>query len=98
MVGSLKGARVLLLALAAGNLLNATIAGVPQAVFRHLYPLNPNGRITIHNLYGDVRITAWDRDQVLVTATKKSVDPKRLDDARIVVDATADSLSISTQY
>ena len=98
MVGSLKRTWAVWLALAAGNLLNATIVGVPRTGFHGLYPLSPNGRIVIHNLYGDVRITAWDRDQVLVMATKKSRNPKRLEDARIVVDATGDSLSISTQY
>src|SRR5262245_31723018 len=97
MVGSRKGARFLVLAMAAGSILNATIA-VPQAGFRRLFTLNPNGRIVVHNLYGDVRIRAWDRDDVLVTATKRSIDPKRLDAARIVVDSAADSISISTQY
>jgi hypothetical protein len=43
-------------------------------------------------------ITAWDRDEVLVEASKKSSDPRRLDDARIVVDSSSDVLSIHTQY
>ena len=42
----------------------------------------------VHNLYGDVRITAWDRDEVLVEATKHSSDAGRLKDARIVVDTS----------
>jgi DUF4097 and DUF4098 domain-containing protein YvlB len=98
MVGSLYGARAVLLALTAGNLLSATVVTVPQADFSRTYPLSPTGRIVIQNLYGDVHITAWDREQVRVTAIKKSRDPKRLDDARIVVDSTYDSLSISTRY
>ena len=88
----------MLLAIAAGNILNAGMAGVPQPEFRRVYPLNPNGRIVIQNLYGDVRITAWDRDQVQVTAIKKSRDTKRVSDARVVVDSTYESISISTQY
>lgn len=98
MVGTLKGTRAVLLALAVGSILNATIVSVPQAEFSRVYPLSPTGRIAIQNLYGDVRITAWDRDQVRVTAIKKSHDPKRLDDAQIVVDSTYESLSISTRY
>jgi DUF4097 and DUF4098 domain-containing protein YvlB len=83
---------------AGGTGLHATIIGVPRPEFRHLYPLHPAGRVQIQNLYGDVRITAWDRDQVLVEAFKKSADPKRLDDAQIVVDSCYDSLSIRTAY
>src|SRR5262249_3764002 len=98
MVGSLKGTRAVLLALAAGNLLNATVITVPQAEFSHTYPLSPTGRVVIQNLYGDVRIAAWDREQVRVTAIKKSRDPKRLDDAKIVVDSTYESISIATRY
>jgi len=54
--------------------------------------------VVIQNLYGDVQITAWDRDEVLVQAIKKSRDPKQLEDARIVVDSSSEMLSIRTQY
>ncbi len=94
----LKGINVLLLALAAGNGLNASIIRTPKAEFQQIYTLNPNGRVVIQNLYGDVRITAWDRDQVLVQAIKKSHDPRQLEDAAIVVDSSNDMLSIRTQY
>src|SRR5437016_163860 len=98
MVGPLKGTWAVLLAIAGGGLLNARGIGVPQTEFRQLYSLHPNGRVVIQNFYGNVRITAWDRDQVLVEAIKKSPDPKRLDDARITVASTYQSLSIATQY
>src|SRR5262245_4393558 len=90
--------RALLLAIASIGLLHARVSGVPQAAFRQVFSLNPNGRVVIQNLYGDVRITAWDRDQVVVEAIKKSRDPKRLDDARIVVASSSDLLTIATQY
>ncbi len=64
----------MLLALAAGGL-NATVIRTPRAEFRATYSLAPNGRVVIQNLYGDVQITAWDRDEVLVEATKHSTDP-----------------------
>ncbi|MGO9262407.1 MAG: DUF4097 family beta strand repeat-containing protein [Bryobacteraceae bacterium] len=89
---------VLLAVLAAGPGLYARVIGPPQVEFRQIYGLNPNGRVLIHNLYGDVRITAWDRDEVLVEAIKKSRDQRRLDDARIVVDSSAEMLSIRTLY
>src|ERR1041385_7843579 len=98
MVGPRKGTWVMLLAIAGSGLLEARVAGNPQTAFRQVYSLNPNGRVAIQNLYGDVRITAWDRDQVLVEAIKKSRDAKRLDDAHIVVASSHDLLTIATQY
>jgi hypothetical protein len=93
-----KGTSSLLMVLLAGTCLHANIIGTPQAEFRRAYALSPNGRVVIQNLYGDVRITAWDRDEVLVQAIKKSRDPRLLDDATIVVDSSSDLVSIRTQY
>ena len=87
----------LLLALAAGGL-NARAIRSPRAEFRASYSLAPNGRVVIQNLYGDVQITAWDRDEVLVEATKHSTDAGRLNDAQIVVDTSSGMVSIRTQY
>jgi DUF4097 and DUF4098 domain-containing protein YvlB len=87
----------MLLALAAGGL-NATVIRTPRAEFRASYSLASNGRVVIQNLYGDVQIIAWDRDEVLVEATKHSTDPSRLNDAQIVVDTTSGMVSIRTQY
>jgi DUF4097 and DUF4098 domain-containing protein YvlB len=72
--------------------------GAPNAEFRQSYALQPNGRVVIQNLYGDVQIVAWDRDQVLVQAVKKSSDRRRLEDAQIVVDSSYEKLSVHTQY
>jgi hypothetical protein len=90
--------RVAVLALAAAASLSAYVVGVPQAEFRQTYALNPNGRVLVQNAYGDVRIIAWDRDEVQVQAVKKSRDPGHLSDARILVDSGQDLVSISTQY
>jgi len=87
-----------LVALAAGNTMSASVITTPRTAFRHLYALSQNGRVTIQNLYGNVTVTAWDRDAVLVEAIKHSTDPRRMEDAHIVVEPTADSLSIRTQY
>lgn len=98
MAVGLRGTCVCLLALAAGNGLFASILGTPCAEFRQTYSLAPNGRVVIQNLYGDVSITGWDRDEVRVEAIKRSADPRHLDDARIVVDSSSGALSIRTQY
>ncbi len=66
--------------------------------FHQSYALTSRGRVMIENLYGNVAISTWDRDEVRIEATKSASDARRLDDARIVVDATSDSLSIRTQY
>jgi hypothetical protein len=87
-----------LLVLLAGFVLHANVVGTPQKMFRQSYLLGPTGRVVIQNLYGDVRITAWDREEVLVEAIKRSPDPRRLDDARIVVDSSSELFSIRTQY
>ena len=93
----LRGICTLLLALLAGNV-NATTIGTPRAEFRARYSLTPTGRVAIQNLYGDVQITAWDRDEVLIEATKHSPDARHLDDARIVVDTADGLVSIRTLY
>ncbi len=98
MVGRLRCTAAAIVALAAAHCLSANVIRTPRAEFRHLYTLNPNGRVTIQNLFGDVQITGWDRDEVLVEAYKRSIDPRQLDDAHIVVDSSADQLSIRTQY
>src|SRR5260370_34191515 len=92
-----RGRSVLLLALFAGCL-NAAVIGTPRAEFCASYSLAPNGRVAIQNLYGDVQITAWDRDEVLVRATKHSSDAGRLNDAQIVVDTSSGMVSIHTLY
>jgi hypothetical protein len=93
----LRGAGAILLALFAGGA-NATVKETPAAEFRAIYSLAANGRVVVQNLYGDVEITAWDRDEVLVEATKHSADPHGLDDAQVVVDSSIGLVSIRTQY
>ncbi|HUB78372.1 MAG TPA: hypothetical protein VMB03_06225 [Bryobacteraceae bacterium] len=87
-----------LAAMAAASALSASVISRPAGEFRQLYALHPNARVTVENLYGNVSITAWDRNAVLVEAVKHASDPRRLDDARIVVEPSPDSLSIRTQY
>ena len=91
----LQGTTILLLALVASGL-QATTIGIPGAEFRASYALASNGRVAIQNLYGDVQITAWDRDEVLVQATKHATG--RLSNAQIVVDTSSGGVSIRTQY
>jgi DUF4097 and DUF4098 domain-containing protein YvlB len=66
--------------------------------FHHVYPLSASGRVELDNINGAVHITAWDRNEVKVDAVKYAKVKERLDEAKIVVDAEANSISIRTEY
>jgi DUF4097 and DUF4098 domain-containing protein YvlB len=66
--------------------------------FHQSYPLSAHGRVTLRNISGAVRITAWDRAEVRVDAVKRGETRERLEEARINVDASADSVNIETRY
>ncbi len=85
---------LLLTAFGSGGLLASVVT--PREDFRQSYALCPYGRVAIENLYGDVRISGWDRDEVRVEAVKRG--PGKLDDARIVVDSSEGQVSIRTLY
>ncbi|HZH90594.1 MAG TPA: DUF4097 family beta strand repeat-containing protein [Pyrinomonadaceae bacterium] len=66
--------------------------------FHQSYPLSARGSVTLKNISGAVRIVAWDRAEVRVDAVKRAETRERLDEARITVDASADSVRIETRY
>lgn len=66
--------------------------------FHQTYPLSAGGRIELENINGAAHITAWDRNEVKVDAVKYANRKDRLGDARIVVDAGSNSVSIRTEY
>src|SRR5947207_13630358 len=66
--------------------------------FHQTYPLTPTGRVSIANINGDVRISAWDRNEVKVDAVKRAYGPQRLAEVTIDVTNTSDSVLIKTKY
>src|SRR5437588_8740570 len=62
------------------------------------YPLDADGRVSLKNVNGDVHITAWDRNEVQVDAVKTAKSKEALDEAEIVIDSAAGSISIRTRY
>ncbi len=66
--------------------------------FHQAYPLNATGRVSIENINGDVRISVWDQNEVKVDAVKRAYTKERLDEVKIDVSATADSVRIRTEY
>lgn len=66
--------------------------------FHQTYPLSPNGRVSLENLNGNVKIASWDRSEVQVDAVKRAYRRERLNEAKIQVVATADVVRIKTIY
>src|SRR5260370_15850562 len=66
--------------------------------FHQSYPLSPTGRVSIQNVNGDIHIAVWDQSEVKVDAVKRAYQRERLDEAKIVVVNTAESVSIKTEY
>jgi DUF4097 and DUF4098 domain-containing protein YvlB len=66
--------------------------------FHKTYTLSADGRVSLENINGAVTITGWDRNEVQVDAIKKATRQERLDEAKIVVESNANSISIHTEY
>src|ERR671932_1679710 len=66
--------------------------------FHQTYPLSANGRVSLSNINGGVRVAAWDRNEVKVDAVKRAYTQERLQEARIEVDASPSSVHVETRY
>lgn len=66
--------------------------------FHQTYPLAADGRVSLANINGNVQITAWDRNEVKVDAIKRASTSEKLQEAKIAVDSTPDSIAIKTEY
>jgi DUF4097 and DUF4098 domain-containing protein YvlB len=69
-----------------------------RAEFHQTYPLTGAGEVAVHNINGSIHVTAWDRNEVKVDAVKHGRSQQDLDEAQIVVDASAGSVDIRTKY
>src|ERR1700693_1458910 len=66
--------------------------------FHQNYALAPGGRVALENINGSVHIAGWDRNEVKVDALKYARSKERLEEAKIVIDASKDSVLIRTEY
>lgn len=66
--------------------------------FHKSYPLASKGTISLQNVNGDVEIKVWDKNEVKVDAVKYADDQEDMDQLKIEVDATQNSVDIDTQY
>jgi DUF4097 and DUF4098 domain-containing protein YvlB len=66
--------------------------------FHQTYAITANGRIELDNINGSVHVSTWDQNQVKVDAVKYADTKERLDEAKIEIDASNNSISIRTKY
>jgi DUF4097 and DUF4098 domain-containing protein YvlB len=76
----------------------ARAGGRVSEEFHHTYPLSADGRVSLENVNGNVRISAWDRNEVKVDAVKFARDEDRLADIKIEIDAHSESIRIKTEF
>ena len=96
----MKGRRLVLqsalMALAGAVSLPAN--GIFHEESSHVYTLAARGRVSLENINGDVHIHAWDRNEVRVEAVKTASSKGLLNEARVMVDAGPEAISIRTRY
>jgi DUF4097 and DUF4098 domain-containing protein YvlB len=66
--------------------------------FHQTYPLTSEGRVSLTNINGGVRVSVWDRGEVKVDAVKRAYTQERLQEAKINVDAGAGYVRVETEY
>ncbi|MFN7994927.1 MAG: hypothetical protein U0Q18_15075 [Bryobacteraceae bacterium] len=96
----MKGRRVLL---QSALLALVGVVSLPANITFHeessqSYALGERGRVSLENINGDVHIHAWDRNEVRIEAVKSASTRGLLNDALVMVEATAESISIRTRY
>ncbi len=93
-----------------GKSLDIPAAGlkeVPQVIARvgdetekveQTYPLSENGRVSVSNVNGSIRVEAWDRNEVKFEYTKIADTRERLADVDIRVESNANNFNVETDY
>ncbi len=85
-----------------GVVIALALAGAAHAQqreeFHKSYPLTADGRVSLQNINGAIKIIGWDKNEVQVDAVKTADERAKLDEAKIVVDATASLVKIKTEY
>jgi DUF4097 and DUF4098 domain-containing protein YvlB len=62
------------------------------------YPLSANGRVSVENITGAIHIRTWDRNEVKIDAVKRAHNSRRLAEAEIRIEASAEAVSVKTLY
>jgi DUF4097 and DUF4098 domain-containing protein YvlB len=72
--------------------------GMLKEEFHQTYPMSGGGRVELDNINGAAHLTTWDRHEVKVDAIKYARSQERLNQAKIVIKAGSDYVSIRTEY
>ncbi len=62
------------------------------------YPLTSKGRVSIGNVNGAIRIRTWEKNEVKLDAVKRGKNRADLDEVKIIVQASENSVRIQTKY
>jgi hypothetical protein len=90
--------------LAIGFLLSLAASGLTQTTnelreeYHRTFPLAADGRVSLSNINGAVKITAWERNEVKIDAVKRAYTRERLDEVKIGVVSDTGLIDISTEY
>lgn len=66
--------------------------------FSQSYPVAAQAELSLHNINGSVEIVAWDKNEVSLEAEKRTRTSEDLPKIHIEVNASAQSIEISTHY
>src|SRR5215208_6832715 len=66
--------------------------------FHKSYPLSADGRVSLQNLNGAVKVIGWDKNEIQIDAVKTADTKEKLDEARIEIDAQPSLVKIKTEY
>ncbi|MBX3735125.1 MAG: DUF4097 family beta strand repeat protein [Candidatus Didemnitutus sp.] len=84
--------------LAAATLLVTSASAKVTEKFSQTHPLGATGTVALTNMNGDVEIVGWDKAEVSIEAEKSARTDEELKRIEIVVEATADHVSIKTKH
>ncbi len=82
-----------------GDILSALFGQEESEEFSKVLPLKSGGTFSLKNVNGSVTITTWKEDRVDIKALKTTKgDPDKLNEVKIEVEATANSVSVNTIF
>ena len=84
--------------LCAGGGASAQTRAELREEFHQTYELRGDGRVSLQNTTGVIRIEAWERDEVKVDAVKRAHTPEALAGATIKVEASRQVIRVGTKY
>lgn len=66
--------------------------------FHQTYQLSANGRVSLENINGGVKVETWDKNEIKVDAVKSADMQEKLQSLELRIDSSADSIRIKVKY